>query len=81
MKNQKYKTYFIHTTKTGGVYIHTDLNYELRRDNLFINPETKTLIIDYYFRGKSDYSRTLYEVDFKDIMIELIDGREGTFNG
>jgi hypothetical protein len=72
MAEAKYKTYFVSTTKTGGVYVYTDLNYELRRDNLFINPETNTLIIDYFFRGKSDFTRCLYDVDFKDITIEKV---------
>jgi hypothetical protein len=50
MEEQKYKTYFVTTTKTGGIYVYTDLNFDLRRDNLFLNPETETLIIDYIFR-------------------------------
>ena len=71
---KRYKTYFVNCRENGdGVHIHTDLNYDLILDDIFINPETGTLLINYYFRGKPDNTRTLCEIEFNEIQIEEMD--------
>jgi len=68
---KKYKTYFVTCSENSeGVQIHTDLNFDLKRDDLFINPETETLIINYVFGQKLDNTRTLCDIEFNEIQIE-----------
>lgn len=66
-----FKKYFITTTKNNeGVEIITDNNFELTKNDLFINPITNILLIVSIFKNSFNYSKTLIDLDFEKIKIE-----------
>lgn len=67
-----FRTFFIQTWSSGeGIKITCDDRWTIRKDNIFINPYTGVMIVEYLFDGQIRTSKTSCE-SFDDITIKEI---------
>lgn len=71
-RNKEYIEWFVQLNKDEtGVFIFTDINFELTTKDIYFNSITGLSIIEYIFRNKVTSSKSLCD-DYENITIQKI---------